>query len=1530
MDIQKLRNQEFKDMGFEPGGRADKLGNRYERRWTAKQFLRLVNEEIQSVTIEAIGDDEKGVDLWIEDNFEKREAHQCKSRNKSKKSWSIADLNNRGGLQHICRQLDRSPSYEFWFVSSIPVELLNDICDSARNSNSEPEDFYKDQEKISKYRKKTLDQFYSYIKVDTNSKKDLEKAFKYLQRLRIELYPDTPTSYNELLTQAGFLFTGDPETTIQTIIGFAENHDGFGKPICANHLREFLVSKGIHPKNLAHDKRILPAVEKLNKNFDESIALDLIKDKLIHREETDRCLKAIQNDGMVLLHGASDSGKSVVLYEVVQKLRAEDTVCLPVRLDRKCPQKTAAIFGDAIGLVDSPANCLAAIAGDRKSVLILDQLDAIRWTAQHSSSALDVCKELVEQVKAFQKNGKKITVLLACRTFDLENDLEIKNWLKPSNENKVNKIEVGPLSEKNLREYAGEKLDSMSSSQKTILSNPQNLNMWCKLLSSEKTPRFDSAAGLMREFWNFKTTQIEKNKVNIDEVNNVLETLVNWLDKKRKISAPVRILTRYPSAINALKSHGVIQEQNSQISFCHQIYLDFLIAERLLKEIDEGSGIIDWLGSLEKQTLFRRDQLRLALTLLGDESPPNFLKTVMEMLPYQTVRFHLKHLVLELIGQFENIPEKLANYCIELLEDEKWKPHIIEAVFWGNAHFIKILIKRDIIGKWLNAKDETLVNQALQLLQSVMEKIPDMAVSQLTPFLKKGAEWEKRIFDTLCVFPVDYSESMMDIRIQLVKKRLENERIRWEDMSSQYPVQTLQYIEAMISTWDISDENDKTYNHFSTAKKWYQSDLDKLSKAAEDYSKETWELFLPHIVRLTSFEASVYDDRITKWQKGNLCPHNPEHTGMPRGVVDLTIIAGRKLAKENPEFLITSAKPLENSISLVIKAMLIEIYAHLPAEYADIGVRWLLSDPKNLNIGRGSQEIEWTPAVKLVEALSPHCSKDVFLQLERSLVNYHSPDEKESIKLRFELKKQGSKRRVNHLPYWGAAQFFLLPALAVNRVYQQTNELISVLKRQFDGVPEDDFKYVSCWFVLIDSKIKTNADKLNDSAWLKIIKNKKIPVDHTAGKFVPMSEKKTAESSVWLFSGTLRETAKKSPERFGKLALKFPQDTHHMYISAIIDAMSVQAPEQTPIDIVVKFLEKFLNSNTNHLAIDFCGMVQKRADEKWPDFVIEKIIHIAMNHHNPDPLDSERGTAAYAIADLLLKHPDWMEKLKPGIESLLSDRHPSIRIASIKILQAIYNFDEAQAVNWFCMLSEKDLRVPSSFHAYNFFNRAISKFYGQLKPLVVNMINSSLNEASTCGAELAADYFLIYDLFEEELELCRTGTVAQRKGVVKSISSLINDADYAEKCYQLMSPFLNDPEDEVRNSIKFRLGKDLISTQTGVAFIEEVIQSKTFTSKASQIFRDLNEFSGDLIPCHSIILNACNEIKSSHIDKTRNFRSLIHNELSLISTLLLRLYEQSIEEHSDIANQCLDAWDTFYEHRVGFVRKLTKDIEDKQ
>ncbi len=50
-------------MSRESGGRADKLGNRYEDYWSVELLLRLVDEKLEYLIIEPLGKDEEGTDI---------------------------------------------------------------------------------------------------------------------------------------------------------------------------------------------------------------------------------------------------------------------------------------------------------------------------------------------------------------------------------------------------------------------------------------------------------------------------------------------------------------------------------------------------------------------------------------------------------------------------------------------------------------------------------------------------------------------------------------------------------------------------------------------------------------------------------------------------------------------------------------------------------------------------------------------------------------------------------------------------------------------------------------------------------------------------------------------------------------------------------------------------------------------------------------------------------------------------------------------------------------------------------------------------------------------------------------------------------------------------------------------------------------------------------------------------------------------------------------------------------------------------
>lgn len=166
-------------MPYELGGRADKMGNLYEGKWVVKQLLNLIREEITSITLEAIGEKEEGIDLWIRNNDGNQIGSQCKGRNKSKEYWSINDLGANGILQKAKKQLDSNEKVSYYFVSAVNCMMLNDITKRARNSNDSSEDFYYYQIKNSGEVDKAFRQIINFFDLDYNSKQDRGKAFNY-------------------------------------------------------------------------------------------------------------------------------------------------------------------------------------------------------------------------------------------------------------------------------------------------------------------------------------------------------------------------------------------------------------------------------------------------------------------------------------------------------------------------------------------------------------------------------------------------------------------------------------------------------------------------------------------------------------------------------------------------------------------------------------------------------------------------------------------------------------------------------------------------------------------------------------------------------------------------------------------------------------------------------------------------------------------------------------------------------------------------------------------------------------------------------------------------------------------------------------------------------------------------------------------------------------------------------------------------------------------------------------------------------
>ena len=173
-------------MGYEKGGRADKAGNRFEYNWILYNLLKVIEERIQYVMIEAIGEDEEGVDLWIGNLDGSREGQQCKGRYGSEQSWSYGTVNAKGIWKKWKKQLEREEKVNVSLISPLAFQQFEDLTGKARNTNDNPIDFYKyqiDNDNVSKDIKRLYKNFCNIMEIDCSNEVGISQSIGYLSSI---------------------------------------------------------------------------------------------------------------------------------------------------------------------------------------------------------------------------------------------------------------------------------------------------------------------------------------------------------------------------------------------------------------------------------------------------------------------------------------------------------------------------------------------------------------------------------------------------------------------------------------------------------------------------------------------------------------------------------------------------------------------------------------------------------------------------------------------------------------------------------------------------------------------------------------------------------------------------------------------------------------------------------------------------------------------------------------------------------------------------------------------------------------------------------------------------------------------------------------------------------------------------------------------------------------------------------------------------------------------------------------------------
>jgi len=368
-------------------------------------------------------------------------------------------------------------------------------------------------------------------------------------------------------------------------------------------------------------------------------------------------------------------------------------------------------------------------------------------------------------------------------------------------------------------------------------------------------------------------------------------------------------------------------------------------------------------------------------------------------------------------------------------------------------------------------------------------------------------------------------------------------------------------------------------------------------------------------------------------------------------------------------------------------------------------------------------------------------------------------------------------------------------------------------------------------------------------------------------------------------------------------------------------------------------------------------LIRERADEDWSDKAINRLLDYVKSHPDPKPgklnmyptsegddaskasvhtlldnaLNCVRGIAGLAIGALLWEYPNWLDRLCPGIESLVKDPHPAVRVAALEACLPVININKDLAVEFFVTACQDDIRVAASRFAVYHFNSCLQNYFKELSAIILRMLGSKYDEVAEEGAAEVCARWLFHGNFEGELETCKTGTVAQRKGVAKILSSFLCNDKYTGQCRDLLPAFLNDEESEVRQKARNVLhnNKELLKVDGMIDFVKVYIQTKSFRDDPTGLLYTLKDFPASLTPYSDIIFDICDVFVGPLAELSKDPSTGMAHDASMICPLILRLYEQSQDDSPEIKNRCLDAWDSMFEHRIGIVLDLMKKIDSQ-
>ena len=678
----------------------------------------------------------------------------------------------------------------------------------------------------------------------------------------------------------------------------------------------------------------------------------------------------------IVVLGSPGCGKSALLARLMGELRGDGVHVLGLKADSLGNDvETREQLRLALDLPDDPAEILRSLARLGRTVLVIDQLDALSDLMDVHTRRLDVLLRLVSDVTTISG----VSVVLSARVVDYRHDVRFLAF----NAEEVVLEPLAPEGVEAVLRQRGIEPDALSDDALEMLRVPNWLRWYLTLGPTEST--IDNEFGLLEEIWRERVVRSGPacEGLALDLAQSMADREELWVaeaafsDRRAGIEKLERV------DVLRREMHGI-----RRLAFAHQTFYEFALIRGFAFQDD---GLMAHVTS-KGDSLNVRPTVSSALSYLRSVDQVRYLQAVRGLLG---ARPHLRRFTVEYLGRVHEPTDQEAIILLPLIHDPKDGSAALLAMK-GNPGWFRRLSAGWLQGAMGNENPWPAAHVLTDALAYAREDVLGFLEQQwahdrkrhnlLFQTLLQLKEWDERacllvielvdarsVDDSWLSMLITQMEHSPELALRVLRRRLEAElrRTRCEADQAALPIDKegsdLEAIaRALAHSKDPADQLLRLAQTFAA--------VDRIARAAPSaFVRELWPWFR-EVVDLHRFHSfgTMYGRAwsIQSAMRGELGEFAYSMTH-----------AVEAWAAQDPDAFVRFARREESSNRMAVHAFLIKGFCAIaPQRPADV-VAYLMGDPRRLVVGKMDAEA----SADLLTAVAPSLLAEQRQDLESAI-----------------------------------------------------------------------------------------------------------------------------------------------------------------------------------------------------------------------------------------------------------------------------------------------------------------------------------------------------------------------------------------------------------------------------------------------------------------------------------------------------------------------------------------------------------------